>query len=186
MVRQAHHEGLGALRLLTPSPLGGEGWGEGAFARELWAKTPHPALRATFSPEGRRKGEDQIICIPLMDCVLSLLLPPPCGEGLRVGVGPKGQTRKLQSLRKHGACGSTPPDPALPGHPPHQGEGKRNSQTRAANCQTGRRTNQPGCAVFPCLTGCRHCPVRPGPHLQSVCNRHRAGPQRPGPDALFP
>ncbi len=71
------------------------------------------------------------------DCVRSPLLPPPRREGSRVGVARQGQTGKLQSLRQYRTCGSTPPDPALPGHPPHQGEGDETSPLLVILAQAG-------------------------------------------------
>ena len=49
----------GALRLLTPSPLRGEGWGEGAFARDRWPCPPScPDIAWTLgsSPREGRRG----------------------------------------------------------------------------------------------------------------------------------
>jgi len=85
------------------------------FARTL---SGHPSFLAfiawTLGSSPREKEESGI----------PLPRPPPCGEGSRVGAARKGQARNPKSLYEHCSCGSTPPDPALPCHPPHQGEEK--------------------------------------------------------------
>jgi hypothetical protein len=57
-------------KIMSPSPLWGEGWGEGTLLRSCCfrahlgvgsaqALIPHPPLRGTFSPEGERDVEEE-------------------------------------------------------------------------------------------------------------------------------
>ena len=69
---QRRHERSG-----TPSPLGGEGWGEGAnsFSAGLYPLTRR-ALRADLSPQGR--GEERALLGQLKICrVQPIYVPSP-------------------------------------------------------------------------------------------------------------